>query len=140
MLKWNPNDFEMDGYAILRHKNIEGYRREAAERFREKVIMTKNQHLPDFSDFPLTDLKEILSTLTKRYGIFHFELKSVKSAYLGKLKSLTSDTLTIDYIDPKAVWKKQMYFRPGDVRVIYFDTDYCSSLALYAKKLKSKAK
>ncbi|RZK26046.1 MAG: hypothetical protein EOO43_03895 [Flavobacterium sp.] len=138
LLKYNPVDYVIDGYIILRHKNIEGFRRDANEKFREKVIMLKKQHLPDISDFPLTDLETILSSLTKKYGIFQFDLKTEKSSYLGKLKSLTTSKLTIHYLNPKGLWTKQMQFRPNDIRTIEFDTDYINSLKLVSKRAKAK--
>lgn len=138
LLKYNPFDYIIDGYIILRHKNIEGYRREAKEKFKEKVIILKKQHLPDIPDLPLTDLETILSSLTKKYGIFQFDLKTEKACYLGKLKSLTTSKLTIDYLNPKGLWTKQMQFRPNDIRTIEFDTDYINSLKLVSKKSKPK--
>lgn len=136
LLKYNLVDYVIDGYIILRHKNIVGFRRDAKEKFREKVIMLKKQHLPDIADLPLTDLETILSSLTKKYGIFQFELKTEKACYLGKLKSLTTSKLTIDYLNPKGRWTKQMQFRPNDIRTIEFDTDYINSLKLVSKKKK----
>ena len=47
LLKFNPVDYVIDGYIILRHKNIEGFQRNANEKFKEKVIMLKKQHQPD---------------------------------------------------------------------------------------------
>jgi hypothetical protein len=138
LLKYNPFDYIIDGYIILRHKNIEGFQRTANEKFREKVIMLKKQHLPDFSDFPLTDLETILSSLTKKYGIFQFDLKTEKACYLGKLKSFTKSKLTIDYLNPRGLWTKQMHFRPNDVRTIEFDTDYINSLKLISTKRNTK--
>jgi hypothetical protein len=138
LLKYNPVDYVIDGYIILRHKNIEGFNRDANEKFKEKVIILKKQHLPDFSDFPLTNLEAIVSNLTKKYGIFQFDLKTEKSCYLGKLKSLTKSKLTIDYLNPKGLWTKQMQFRPNDIRTIEFDTDYINSLKLISKKRKGK--
>jgi hypothetical protein len=138
LLKYNPVDYIVDGYIILKHKNIEGFRRDANEKFREKVIKLKKQHLPDFLDFLLTDLETILSSLTKKYGIFQFDLKTEKACYLGKLKSLTKSKLTIYYLNPKGLWTKQMQFRPNDIRTIEFDTDYINSLKLVSKKTKPK--
>ena len=137
LLKYNPVDYVIDGYIILRHKNIEGFRRDAEEKFREKVIMLKKQHLPGITDQPLTDLETILSSLTKRYGIFQLDLKTEKSCYLGKFKSFTKRKLTIDYLNPKGLWTKQMQFRPNDIRTIEFDTDYINSLKLVSKKGKT---
>jgi hypothetical protein len=138
LLKYNPVDYVIDGYIILRHKNIEGFRREAKEKFRERVITLKKQHLSDLPDFPLTDLGTILSRLTKMYGIFQFDLKTEKACYLGKLKRLTKAKLTIDYLNPKGLWTKSMEFRPGDIRTIEFDTDYINSLKLVSKKKQPK--
>lgn len=138
LLKYNPVDYIVDGYIILRHKNIEGFQRNAREKFKEKVIMLKKQHFPDFSGFPLTDLQTILSTLTKKYGVFQFDLKTENACYLGRLKSLTKGKLTIDYLNPKGLWTKQMQFRPNDIRTIEFDTDYINSLKLVSKKTKAK--
>ena len=137
LLKHNPVDYVIDGYIILRHKNIEGFHRDTNEKFKEKVIKLKKKHLPDFSSFPLTDLGTILLNLTKRYGIFQFDLKTEKACYLGKLKSLTTNKLTIDYLNPKGIWTKQMEFRPNDIRTIEFDTDYIKSLMLISKKRQS---
>jgi len=138
LLKYNPVDYVIDGYIILRHKNIQGFRRDSNEKFREKVIMLKKQHLPDISDLPLTNLETILSSLTKKYGVFQFDLKTEKACYLGKLKSFTTSKLTIDYLNPKGLWTKQMQFRPNDIRTIEFDTDYIKSLKLVSKKSKHK--
>ena len=138
LIKHNPVDYVIDGYIILRHKNIEGFRWDANEKFREKVIMLKKQHLPNIPELTLTDLETILSSLTKRYEIFQFALKTEKACYLGKLKSLTTSKLTIDYLNPKGLWTKQMQFRPNDIRTIEFDTDYINSLKLVSKKQKPK--
>ena len=138
LLKYNPTDYIIDGYIILRHKNIEGFRRSATERFKEKVIMLKKQHLADFSNFPLDSLESILTTLTKKYGVFQFDLKTETACYLGKVKSLSQGKLTIDYLNPKGVWTKQMHFRPGDIRTIEFDTDYIKSLKMISEARKAK--
>lgn len=136
LMKYNCCDFEIDGYIILRNKNIQGFRREEGERFKEKVIILKGQHKSNITNFPLTSLEDILSHITEVYGIFKFELKSESSCYLGKLKSLIKGRLTIDYLNPRGIWSKEMYFRPNDVRTIEFDTDYINSLKLVSNKTK----
>ncbi|MBY0536626.1 MAG: hypothetical protein K2P88_12320 [Chitinophagaceae bacterium] len=133
LLKFNVHDYVMDGYIILRIKNIKEYRRGDKELFAEKAIKLKKQHISNLVDFPLSDLGSILSYLTKNYGIFQFELKSEKACYLGKLHSISSAKLTIDYINPKAIWTRQMDFRPNDIRTIEFETDYVNTLKLVAK-------
>jgi len=137
LMKLNPCDYCIDGYVILRHKNIAGFRRDQNVRFKEKVIKLKGQDLPVIKHFPLTDLKTILSYITRKYGVFAFYLKAENSCHLGKLRSCTTSKLTIDYLNPKGLWTKQMHFRPGDIRTIEFDTDYINSLKLVSKKIKA---
>ena len=136
LMKLNSCDYCIDGYVILKHKNIEGFKRDQNVRFKEKVIKLKGQDLPVVKNFPLTDLETILSYITKKYGVFAFYLKSEKACYLGKLKSCTKNKLTIDYLNPKGLWTKQMHFRPGDIRTIEFDTDYINSLELVSRAKK----
>lgn len=134
LLKFNFTDYLMDGYIIFKHKNVKEVCRGARERFKEKVIRLKGEHLPKFSELPLDSLESIMTALTKRYGVFQFDLKSEKACYLGKLDTLNSSKLTIDYLNPKGIWSKQMYFRPNDIRTIEFDTDYINSLKLISKR------
>ena len=138
LLKLNSSDYLIDGYVILKHKNIEGFKIDTNVKFKEKVIKLKGENLPIVKNFPLTDLETILSYLTKEYGVFAFFLKSEKSCYLGKLKTYSRNLLTIDYLNPKGLWTKRMDFRPNDIRTIEFDTDYINSLKLVSKKSKLK--
>lgn len=136
LMKLNPCDYCIDGYVILKHKNIEGFNRDQNVRFKEKVIKLKGEDLPVVKNFPLVDLETILSYITKKYGVFAFYLKSEKACYLGNLRSFTKNKLTINYVNPKGIWTKQIHFRPGDIRTIEFDTDYINSLKLVSKRKK----
>ena len=138
LMKSNSIDYVIDGYILLRHKNIEGFKIDANTRFREKVIKLKGEDLPIVKKFPLTDLETILTYLTNKYGVFAFYLKSEKSCYLGKLKSITKTKLTIDYLNTKGVWKTKMEFRPNDIRTIEFDSNYINSLSLISKSREVK--
>lgn len=138
LLKYNPTDYIIDGYIILRHKNIEGFRRDKEEKFREKVITLKGQHNSNIQDIDLSNLETILSNLTKLYGVFQFDLKSEKRCYLGRLKLLTQKLLTIDFLDTTGRWTNEMTFRPTDIRTIEFDTDYINSLKLISRPKKQK--
>lgn len=130
-------DYMLDGYLIFKHQNLKGYKTED-NKFREKVVNLKAQKSNEGDTTPITDLKTILNFLTKKYGLFLFHLKSETSCYVGKVKSLTSSYLTIDYMNTKGQWKGQMKFRPGNIRIIEFDTDYLNSLQMI-QKLSAKA-
>jgi hypothetical protein len=131
----NDRDFMVNGFVILRHKNIKGFRIDEKEIFIEKVIRLKkiiDESMP-IPDVPMENLESILPFLTNTYGVFSFELKSEKACYLGRLKSITSKELIIDYLNTRGEWDGTMKFRPGDVRVIEFDTDYINSLMLVGR-------
>ena len=130
LMKHNSGDYIIDGYIIFRHKNIEGFRRDTDEKWREKVINLKGLQTTDKEIIPLTDLETILKYLTDNFGVFQVETKSETACYLGRLKFIDKKELVIDYLNPKGKWDGQMKFRASDIRVIEFDTDYINSLKL----------
>ena len=136
LMKYNPVDYMIDGYIIFKHKNIKGFRRSAEEKFKEKVIRLKGLESTEKELVPITDLATILKHLTAKFSIFQFYTKSESACYLGKLKSLDSKRLIIDYLNTKGRWDKQLTFRPGDIRVIEFGTDYIKSLQLVSQAKK----
>lgn len=138
LLKYNPVDYLIDGYVILRHKNIQGVRRDTEEKFREKVIRLKGVTPTEKEIVPIDDLESILKFLTKKFGVFQFYTKSETACYLGRLKFIDNKQLVIDFLDPTGKWSGEMKFRPGDIRVIEFDTDYINSLKLIAEQRKKK--
>ena len=136
LMKYNTVDYIIDGYIIIRHKNIEGFKRESSEKFTEKVLKLKGIETKEYEKIPLTDLSTILNYLTERFGVFQIYTKSEKSSYLGRLVSLTSKELVIENFTPKGKWDGQITFRPGDLRTIEFDNDYINSLKLITESRK----
>ncbi|MCA0432446.1 MAG: hypothetical protein LCH46_04195 [Proteobacteria bacterium] len=130
LMKYNPVDYIVDGYVIIRHKSIEGFCISSEEKFRHKVIKLKGIEVTKKDSIPLNDLNTILKYLTEKFGVFQFQTKSETACYLGRLKSLDSKHLVIDCLDTNGKWDGQMKFRPNDIRVIEFDTDYINSLKL----------
>jgi hypothetical protein len=132
LLKYNPGDYLLDGYIILRHKNIWGYRRGAEEKFKEKIIKLKKQQPTDKEMVPISDLKTILTYLSGKFGVFNLFTKSESTCYPGKLKSIDSKLLVIDSLDTNGKWKGKIKFKPNEIRIIEFCSDYLNSLMLVA--------
>jgi hypothetical protein len=130
LLKNNPADFQIDGFVILKNKNIEAVHRDQDLAFTEKVIRLKGLKTNADDIIPIRDLASIVNYISSKYGIFQMEKKSAKSAYLGKLLSLTDEELTIDFLDIKGQFGGELSFNPEKIRVIEFDTDYINSLKL----------
>lgn len=138
LMKYNPVDYIIDGYIIFRHKNIEGFRRDIDEKWREKIIKLKGLQPTDKDIIPLTDLATILKYLTDNFGVFQVYTKSETACYLARLKTIDNKELEIYTLNTKAKWDGQMKFRTGDIRVIQFDTDYINSLKLVSTSKKNK--
>lgn len=138
LMKHNPGDYIMDGYIILRHKNIQGYRQSEVEKFKEKVIRLKKQNSIRKKNIPISDLQTILTCFTKKFGVFQLSTKSETACYPGRLKSLDRKQLIIDFLDTDGKWNNQMKFRPNDIRLIEFQTDYLNSLKLVADNARKK--
>ncbi|MDX6183281.1 hypothetical protein SGQ44_12400 [Flavobacterium sp. Fl-77] len=130
LLKNNPVDFIIDGFVILRNKNIEAIERDQELEFTEKVIRMKGLKTNADDIIPIRDLASIIHFITAKYGIFQIAKKSAKSAYLGKLIELNDEELTIDFLDTKGYFGGELSFNPEKIRVIEFDTDYINSFKL----------
>jgi hypothetical protein len=136
LMKYNPVDFVIDGYIIFRNKNIEGFRRDVQEKFVERVVKLKGITVTEKDIIPIADLFTILTNLTYKYGVFQLYTKSETACYLGKLTTIDTKQLIIDYLTTNGKWAGQMKFRPGDIREIEFDTDYINSLRLISRDKK----
>jgi hypothetical protein len=130
LLRNNPVDYILDGYVILKNKNIEVVNRDPDIAFTEKVIRLKGLKTNAEDIIPIRDLNSILTFISNKYGIFQIAKKSAKSAYLGKLITLTDEELTIDFLDTRGQFGGELNFNPEKIRVIEFDTDYINSLKL----------
>lgn len=130
LLRNNPVDFILDGFVILKNKNIEAIHRDEDHIFTEKVIRLKGVNIITEDIIPIQDLNSILSFLDRKYGVFQIAKKSSKAVYLGKLISLTEDELLIDFLETRGKFGGELAFNPEKIRVIEFDTDYINSLKL----------
>ena len=132
LLKNNPGDFILDGYTILRNKNVKAIIQEEDHEFAARVIKLKGLKTSAEEIIPLTDLHSIISFLDSRYGVFQIAKRSDKAVYPGKLIALNDKELLIDFLGPNGKYEGEMSFKPNKIRVIEFDTDYINSLKLVA--------
>ena len=138
LLKNNPVDFIIDGFVILKNKNIERIYRDEEHEFTEKVIRLKGLKTNAKDIIPIKDLASIINFVDKKYGVFQIAKKSATSAYLGKLIKLNDEELIIDFLDTKGQFGGELSFNPEKIRVIEFDTDYINSLKLVAQENQNK--
>lgn len=130
LIKNNPVDFIIDGYVILKNKNIRSITRDGDTAFTESVIRLKGLKTNSDEIIPLRDLSSILTFITNKYGIFQIAKKSEKAVYLGKLIKLDDEELVIDFLETRGKFGGELSINPNKIRVIEFDTDYINSLKL----------
>ena len=138
LLKNNPVDFIIDGYTILKNKNVKSIIQDKDHEFTERVIKLKGLKTSAEEIIPLKDLSSIINFLADKYEIFQIATKSDKAVYLGKLIELNEDELVIDFLGPEGEFEGEMIFKQNKIRVIEFDTDYINSLKLIVDQEKKK--
>jgi hypothetical protein len=138
LMKNSPVDYVVDGYFIVRNKNIKEAIRGDAEKWREKVINLKTTGSTRKVKLPLDNLEKIIKAVNKKYGVFAVHTKEDDVCWLGRLNTIDDKSLVIDDLTPKAKWDGQFKFKVNDIRVIEFDTDYVNSLKLVLNKSRAK--
>src|SRR3970040_2846549 len=91
LLKNNPVDFIIDGYTILKNKNVKAIIQDKDHEFTERVIKLKGLKTSAEEIIPLKDLSSIIHFLANKYRIFQIATKSDKAVYLGKPMELNED-------------------------------------------------
>ena len=137
LLRNNPVDFVIDGFIILRNKNLEAIISDDDTQFNEKVIRLKEIKLTDDTLIPLTNLEIILSFLTKNFGVFQLATKKSSAVYLGKLSEFNQDDFFIEFLNTKGVFDGEISFKSKKIKVIDFDTDHINSLKKYSESIQS---
>ena len=138
LLKNNPVDFIIDGYTILKNKNVKSIIQDKDHEFTEKVIKLKGLKTSAEEIIPLKDLYSIMNFLANKYEIFQIAKKSDKAVYLGKIIEINEDELVMDFLGTEGEFEGEMSFKQYKIRVIEFDTDYINSLKLIVDEEKKK--
>lgn len=131
LLLYNPIDYVVDGYAIIRHVAIEGSRRDEDDMFVEKVLQLKGADKLPKPSVRIDLLMHILQDVTTHSKLCMLQLEDEEDAsYVGIFKSMNGAEVTLDSVSPKGELDGEMSFDVDEIRIIYFDTDYLKSLAL----------
>lgn len=138
LIKNNPVDFIIDGYTILRNKNVQAIVQDKDHEFTERVIKLKGLKTSAAEIIPLKDVSSIIYFLASKYEIFQIATKSDKAVYLGKLIEMDEQEIIIDFLGSEGEFEGEMSFKPSKIRVIEFDTDYINSLKLFVEEDKKK--
>lgn len=140
LMKRNQVDYVIDGYTIVKRKNVISIERGEHEKFAEKIIKLKGHGKVKKMGISLDNLEAILRKLTSVFKVFSLYGKKDTTCWLGRLVEINDKTLVIEYLTTGAIWSGQMDFKVSEIRTIEFDNDYTNSLKLVARKPRSKGK
>lgn len=137
LLRHNPVDYVIDGFILLRRKHITSVTRGKWERFKDELFSKKKGARDKAPKVPIESIEEILTYLTRKYGVFMFDMRSDSTCWLGRVKYIKGSRLKIDDMGTRGEWTKNMpEFILGNIRSISFDNDYVNSLMLVSKRKK----
>lgn len=135
LLQSNPVDFIIDGYILIKNKNIDDVYQEESDEFTEKVIRLKG-FIPAYIDkLPLNNTPEVFKLINAKHGIFSFYKKSETTLYPGRLIAIDDETLTIEWIDTRGKWTEERSFKANKIRTVEFGNDYLNSLKIASEML-----
>jgi hypothetical protein len=138
LIKYNPVDYIIDGFMLLKTDKILKYKRDDYEEFHEKVLFAKNLKPEKEDIIPITNIFETLKLITEKFGAFKIELKDDKACYIGKFEQNTKENIVIREIDTKANWVETEKYKLRSIRTIEFNIDYINSLLLYNKCIENQ--
>jgi hypothetical protein len=135
LIKYNPVDYQIDGYVLLRDKYVTHFKREDDERFKEKVLNLKGYKPKASEKIPLTELPKMLAYITKKFGAFFFGMQKSDVRWLTSLKMTAGAEIILHDLTKRGKWiAEKDPLKYNSIRTIEFNTDYNNSLLNFAKK------
>jgi hypothetical protein len=136
LLKYNPVDYVIDGFMLIKSSNIKKYKRDKDDKFREKVLMEKGLGIKKNDKIPIENIHDTIEQINKKYGAIHVEFKQEGICHIGKLVKVKDKAITIREISPTAKWDTKEKYKLKDIQSFEFNTDYINSLLLYNRRNK----
>lgn len=140
-LMYNPLDFQIDGFIILKNKNIDYFQYGQEQKFKEKVIKANLQNLTG-RHVDLTNISSILGALKENFNLIQIETKSERACYIGNIRSMSDFKITLNNLTPEGKFKGSIDMSPNLIRTIQFENNYLLSIQKIIKSkkyLKSKS-
>jgi hypothetical protein len=130
-LKYNPVDFIIDGYKIIRKKYINSFYREKDILFVEAVLKAKKITFSEENQIPLDSIESIFKYLYENQIIFQFDLNDPNVCFIGRISSLKNKSFVIKNLDTSGQWMEERSYRYDTIRTIEIKNDYLNSLIAY---------
>lgn len=132
------DDFEPDGYTIIRRQDIVGLRSNEYERLWDNMLEGEGL-LNGLDRPPVIDLSSIQAAITSAASRYRFlaiecedEHERLQDFYFAELLEVTSDAVHLRCVDGLARWEDEVAVVPTDeITKVQFDTPYLNRFAKY---------
>ena len=133
LLRYVPEDYVIDGYALLAKSHIVARGSEKKERQVAQVLKLKGVKAEIPSGFRFCSLIKIMQWLEQKYGLIHF-YDEEQAAFLGWVNEADLVHFWLDSLEPDGtVAVREIDERPFElaaVQILCFADDYSESLKL----------
>lgn len=129
------NYINLNGYIVLRVEDIHNYRvRDDYEFFLNRALKLQGIDPVPQQEINLSSHSSLFSSANEHFPLIciHREIMDGTTCFIGRVKTLTAKTITLNEIDPGARWKYTRRYNFKDITRIDFGGGYEATLALVA--------
>jgi hypothetical protein len=132
------DDFEPDGYAIIRERDVVGFRSNEYERLWDRMLQGEGllAGLVAPPEIQLSDLPAAIRCVADWFRFMTIqcedEIEDIQDFYLGEFIGVFGDTVHLRCVDALAQWEPQIAAIPlADITKVEFDTPYINHFTKY---------
>ncbi len=126
----------LDGYVCLRYTDVSEIEMpDPSWSFIEKALSLRAQRTHDKISLNCTSVETVLRSIPANFGLISITRDKVDSdsCYIGKIRGLTNDSVSLSTINPEAKWDSEpMTIKLADVTRVDFGGAYEEALELVA--------
>jgi hypothetical protein len=131
--------FQLNGYSVIRSNDIASYRFfDKKKHWQFRAIQRLKLKLKAPAGISVSSFSDLLESTAKGFPLLtiHRDKINAKVCYIGKLKTVSHKTFTIEDLNCNAEWTGSRRFKFCDVTLVDFGGGYENALAAAAPKQK----
>jgi hypothetical protein len=126
-------EFHLDGYTVLRNKDIKSFRlRRDNDQITKRVLKARNILPLKLPEVSLESLSELLLTADAQFPLLAVYREARKGKHdtfvLGRVIKLTAKTVTLKLLEPDATWGETARLNLSSITRIEFGREYDDGL------------
>lgn len=124
------NDYQIDGFVILRTDTYSKYIQGEFELRAQKILSLKKYNHQKEPIIPISNLDNILEYISKNHTLFSLDTKDGDAFDVLRFSEKKNGKYNLDELLSNGNWRDKLSFSKTVFRVISFDSDYINSLKL----------